>query len=106
MTSLQNHSVQPRSNAQTVRTIFSNVVYSSVVRMGGRNVAQRLVPGQIGRHEEDLEVHHVVNDNLGSCVNEAVPSNIRIVCPTWKSVGSAESQLRVQPTIGLNLPAR
>lgn len=52
----------------------------------------------------NLDIHHVVNDDL-CCKSAFVKAAIQQFL-TSKSVGSEVSQLRVQPTTGLNRAAK
>lgn len=54
--------------------------------------------------EQNLKIHHIIDDNLAdSYAPLSLLGNENL---TVKSVGSAVSQLRVHPTIGLNRLAR
>lgn len=60
------------------------------------------VSGQVFRLEQDFQVHHVVDDNL-LLLRKAL---LRGISRRTSKTGSGESQLRVQPTMGLKRPAR
>ena len=86
------------------------MILHSLVSVRHRNLAQCVVSCEIGRREQDFQVHHIVYDDLGDCKEFINVLSIIIdekggIGRTWKSVGSDESQLRVHPTMGLYLAA-
>jgi hypothetical protein len=69
------------------------------------NIAQCRVTCETINNPKNFEIHHVVDDDLKRGVI-SVAANFFLVERTVKSVGSEVSQLRVHPTVGLNLAAR
>jgi hypothetical protein len=87
------------------RTVTSNVILYRGIGVCLGNLSKCRISCEVCRVEEDLEVHHVVNDDLNAKESSKFPRPISSYQRTWKSVGSEVSQLRVQPTTGLNRAA-
>lgn len=87
-------------------TISSDLIVNCFICMRNCYLTQRVIPGKVGRNEEDIKVHHIVDDDLyqGSLFSLILQRCFERI--TVKSVGSDVSQLRVHPTVGLNRAAR